>query len=158
MIGRVWCLCELMMERDRLTRGWFVCCQDLHVVEALIVANNKISNGSSANVLHLLDTRLEQDRCPLVASLDLEAREHDSTIFTGGLADFIVILEEILLELNKVHVLFYWGEHEGEGLALHLALGSILANFDQGCHKLLCDIYNICRSLNHLIRLRYLLL
>ena len=146
MIGWVWGLRKLVMERNRLTRWRLVGREDLHIIHALIVANNKVPYGSAANILHLLNTGLIEDGSPLITSLDLKTREHDGTVLARRLTNFLMIGHEIFLQLHEVHSAFNRRENEREGLALLLALSGIFTNLDKGCNELL---RNICLSFDH---------
>ena len=146
MIGWVWGLRKLVVERNRFT-GWrLIGREDLHVIHALVVTNNQVPNSSAANILHLLDTGLVEDGSPLLASLDLKTREHDGTVLAGRLANFLVIGHEIFLQLHEVHGPFNRRENERERLALLLLLSGIFTNLDKRCNELL---RNICLSFDH---------
>ena len=140
MIGWVWGLRKLVMEWNRLTGRRFVCCQDLHIVHSLGVANYESSHCSSSDVVHLLESGFVKDRGPLFTSFYLETRKHDCAILTGGFEDFLVVLEEILLQLHEVSPFVDGREHQRERLALLDALGGIFADLYEWSNQLLCDI------------------
>jgi len=129
-----------MMEWNRLTGRRFICCQDLHIVHSLSVANNEGSHSGSSDVLHLLESRFVENRGPLFTSLNLKTRKHDRAILTGGFEDFLVILEEVLLELHEVSAVMHRRKHQRERLALLDALIGIFPDLDQGSNELLSDI------------------
>ena len=146
MIGRVWGLRKLVVERNRFT-GWrLVGRKDLHVIHALIVTNNQIPNSSTTDILHLLDTGFVEDGSPLLARLDLKTREHDGTVLARRLTNFLMIGHEIFLQLHEVHGPFNRRENEREGLALLLLLSGIFTYLDKGSNELL---RNICLSFDH---------
>jgi hypothetical protein len=63
--------------------GWaLVSGKHLHVIEALVAADDEVSDCSTSNVIHLLDARLVKDRSPFLSSVDCEATKQDSTVLT----------------------------------------------------------------------------
>ena len=94
-----------MVEGDRLASRALIGGEDLGVGHPIVAADDQVAHGCATYVLHLLDATLVHDGGPFLATLDLEAREHHSSILTSCFHDMLMVSHKVLLELDEVYLI-----------------------------------------------------
>lgn len=90
-----------MMQRNGLRWRRLICGEDLHVCHGLLIADDQSSDSGAANIIHLFETGLVENGCPLLTGLDTETRKENSTILASGFQHKLVMALHPLLEVDK---------------------------------------------------------
>ena len=102
---RVRRLSQLVVEWNRLTRRRLIGSEHLRIVENTFSADYELPHSSSSDVVHFLEARLVQHRCPFLPASNIESLEHHRAVFAGSVYDKLVLLAEVFLKLHETDLL-----------------------------------------------------